>query len=262
MKIYILTDLEGVSGVVSFDEQTSPQGRYYEQAKRLLTGEVNAACEGAFQGGAEEVVILDGHGAGGLIFEEIHPEAKVILGHPLPLGWGLDSSYDAMFFVGQHPREGTERGVLCHTESHTAISNIWLNGELVGEFELNTAVAGHFGVPVVFLSGDEKACQQARELIPEIVTATVKWGLSRECAICLSPAKAQQLIREKAREAMGKIGEIKPYKLPSPVELRIEYTSTASASQKSLLPGVELIDPRTVRIMGEDIMEVFRRMMA
>ncbi len=182
MKIYVLCDLEGTAGVVDFEKQSYSDAKYNEQAKRLATLEINALVDGALAGGATEIIVLDGHGSGGLDIEKVHIEAKVMMGRPISVPWGMDDSVDALFLYGHHAMANTEKGVLCHSWSSRTIANCWLNGELVGEIGFNMAIAGSLGIPTVFISGDEAAIAEARRYTPGIEGVIVKWGVSRTSA--------------------------------------------------------------------------------
>jgi len=261
MKIWIMTDMEGVAGVFSFDDHASPQGRWYDLSRRLLTQEVNAAIDGAFGAGADEILVVDGHGAGGVNVEELDNRARLLSGRPIPLPWGLDGAFDAAFIVGQHAMAGTERAHLSHTESHTSIQNVWMNGRKIGELGIVAAVAGHFNVPTVFVTGDRAACTEAKSIIPQVETAVVKEGVGHGAAISMTPNGARRLIKEGARSALAKIDAIKPYKIQPPVELRIEFTEAykGSAENLAMKPHVERVDTRVVRTEGADVFEVLRR---
>ena len=261
MKIYIMTDLEGVAGVVDFESQTYPDGKYFEKAKELLTKEVNACCEGLKEVGVEEILVVDGHGAGGILPEIIHPETKLLHGKPFPSLLELDKRWDAVFLLGHHSMNGTKNGNLNHTLSSQKIVKMELNGKEIGEIGLEIYLAGYFNIPVVFISGDEAACREAESYVPEIEKAIVKWGINRTCAISLSPFKAREIIKEKAKKAVEKIGKIKPVKMEGECELIIEYISSSDAFSKFKKEYVEKINERTVKIKGKNIAEVYKRMM-
>ena len=158
MKIYIMTDLEGVAGVVDFESQTYDTGKYYEKAKELLTAEVNAAVEGAMRAGATEILVCDGHGQGGIVPELIHPSAKLLHGRPIGRFWEIDSSkWDACFLLAHHAMNGTPDGNLNHTYSSKTIVKMLLNGTPIGEIGMNIYLAGWFGIPAVLITGDEAA---------------------------------------------------------------------------------------------------------
>jgi D-amino peptidase len=257
-KIFILCDLEGTAGVVDFELQTYPTARYYDQAKRLATLEINAVVDGILEVGPAEVIILDGHGPGGIDYELMHKEAKMMIGRPLPQPW-LDDSYDAMFLYGHHTMNRVETGVLAHSWSSKAISNVWLNDELIGEIGLNAAIAGHFGVPTVFISGDDDTMLEAQKYVPEIIGVSVKKGLTRTSAISVSPEKARDMLRAGAVEAMNRIDDISPYQVEPPFTFRTEYLTASTAEAKANQDGIELISPHTVELQADDLIDLVRR---
>ncbi|MBC8456940.1 MAG: M55 family metallopeptidase [Deltaproteobacteria bacterium] len=259
MKIYVLCDLEGTAGVVDFEKQSYSDAKYNEQAKRLATLEINALVDGALAGGAKEIIVLDGHGSGGLDIEKVHIEAKVMMGRPISAPWEMDKSVDALFLYGHHAMANTEKGVLCHSWSSRTIANCWLNSELVGEIGFNMAIAGSLGIPTVFISGDEAAIAEARRYAPGIGSVIVKWGVSRTSAITLAPMKARQLIQEGATRAMSKIGSIPPVTINPPYEFKTEYLEEQSAESKAKRSDVERLDARTVRIVAETLIDLARR---
>ncbi|HPP30768.1 MAG TPA: M55 family metallopeptidase [bacterium] len=260
MRIHIMTDLEGVAGVVDFETQTENSGRYYEKAKELLTAEVNAAVEGAMRAGATEVLVCDGHGAGGIIPELIHPSAKLFHGGPLGKFWGIDNGkWDAFFLLAHHSMNGTPDGNLNHTYSSKVVVRMLLNGKPIGEIGMNIYLAGWFGVPTVLITGDEAACREAKQYVPDIETVAVKKGINRTAAITLSPVKAREKIKEGAYRAVQRTGEIKPVKLEGECELIIEYLSSANAFDHAKRPYVELMDGTSVRIKGKNFIEMWER---
>jgi D-amino peptidase len=248
MKLYILTDIEGVAGVTQW-EHCTPTGRYYDRSRRLLTGEVNAAVEGALEAGVTEVVVWDGHGSGGVEIEYLHPEAKLLMGRGQMLGrtLGMDESYDAVFFIGQHAMNRVPHANLCHTYNSRLISNMWLNGLRVGEFGLRTIVAGCLGLPVMLLTGDDCACEEAKAMVPEMETVAVKKSYGREYAISLSPAKAQEAIREGARRAIERLDEIAPYIMEGPWELKTEVYDLAQCKEGDRSFDRPIGDVRVIR---------------
>ena len=211
MKIYVICDLEGVAGVIDHRQQCWFDGKYYEQARRLATLELNALVEGALEGGATEIVAWDGHGPfpGGLDVELLHPKCRLILGAGDGGPVGLDESYDAMFQCGLHAMAGVKRGVLNHSFM-PHIAGCWLNGLKIGEIGMNCVTVGSFGIPSVFISGDKAAAEEAKVLVPNIEAAIVKEGLSPEVtglspapAVSLPPQKAQEVIREAVNTTMS-----------------------------------------------------------
>jgi D-amino peptidase len=256
MKIYVICDLEGTAGVIDHRQQCWFDGKYYEQARRLATLELNALVEGALEGGATEIVAWDGHGnfPGGLNIELLHPSCKLVIGAGDAGPLGLDSSFDAMFQCGLHAIAGTPGGVLDHS-FWGKIAGCWVNGMPWGEIAMNCYTAGEQGVPSVFISGDRAAAEEARKLVPDIEAAIVKEGLSRQPlwlspapTLSLSPEKAREVIRETAKRAMQKIGEIAPYFVEPPYTLRTQFTEKQLADKAATRPGVKRLDAVTVEL--------------
>lgn len=265
MKVLISADMEGTCGVSSWihvdaPEETPPgkpfnQGEY-ERARLRMTREVNAAIEGAFAGGATEVIVNDSHdGQRNLLGDELHRDALYISGSDKLLGMmqGVDrEGIAAVFYTGYHARAGTPKAPLAHTWS-TWLQDVRFDGESTGEFGINAAIAGQFGVPVVFVAGDDQAVAQTRAFIGEQVEgAVVKWGLSSTAALHLHPEKAQDAIREGAERAMARIAAAKPYRLREGVTVELEFDHQARADQAELLPGVERAGERTIAFRPED----------
>ncbi|MEM1506781.1 MAG: M55 family metallopeptidase [Candidatus Bathyarchaeia archaeon] len=258
MKIFIMTDLEGASGVAGQWSDIDFGGKDYEAARRLLTGDVNAAIEGAFEAGASKVVVLDGHGAAlTILIEDLDPRAQLIRGRRILELEGLNDSFDLMFAVGAHSMAGTPDGLLTHTLSHTAIDNIWLNGVLVGEIGLWAALAGDHDVPLGFVAGDYAAVREAESLLKNVCTVTVKWATSRFAARCLHPKVSQRLIKEAAAAAVRRAGEFKPFKPERPIELKVEFHDSERAERLSHRRGVTRLDGRTVSAKGMTMHEVY-----
>src|SRR3954469_772589 len=163
MKVFMVTDMEGVAGVVSFTQQSYPDGKYYEQAKKLETAEVNAAADGLIDAGISDILVWDGHGAGGISFEDLPPVAKLLHGRPSPPWSRLDSviaGYDVVVMVGQHAMAGVMTGNQNHTQSSQTIDYYKLNGKLIGEIGQIALYFGSFGLPLIFLSGESDACAE------------------------------------------------------------------------------------------------------
>jgi D-amino peptidase len=254
--VFLITDAEGVGGVCR-QEQTDPKDA---EMRQLLTGEINAAVAGFLDGGASQVLVWDGHdGSATLSTLSIAPEARLIMG-ALPVNMLMERRYAAVAFVGQHARANTPGGVMAHSYSSLGIQNILMNGKPVGEIETRTALAGWFGTPVIFLSGDQAAAQQLHEIDPDAETAVVKEGIDNYTCISLSADAARKLIRERAGAAMKKIGAIRPYRLDGPVSIEVEYTSrNALTPDAALRPGAQVIDARTIRYNGRDFLEAWQR---
>ena len=254
--VFVITDAEGVAGVCRQD-QTDPKN---QEMRQLLTGEINAAVQGFIDGGATEVIVWDGHdGSQTLSALTIDPRAKLVLG-ALGSTMLLERKYSAVAFVGQHARANSPHGVMAHSYSSLGIQNMLMNGKPVGEIETRTALAGWFGVPVIFLSGDQAAAEQLKEIVPGAETAVVKEGLANYACISLPAEAARRLIRERAAASMAKLKSIAPYRIDGPVTIEIEYTSRhALGFDVEARPGAEVVDARTVRYRGKDFLEAWRR---
>jgi D-amino peptidase len=253
--IFLITDAEGVGGVCRQD-QTEPKD---QEMRQLLTGEINAAVEGFLAGGADEVVVWDGHdGSQTLSTLTIHPKARLVMG-ALGASMMMDRHWSAVAYVGQHSRADVRGGIMAHRYSSLGIQNMLLNGKPVGEIDVIAAMAGHFGTPVIMLSGDQAAATELHEIVPQAEVAVVKEGIGRYTCISLSATAAREAIHEAARKSVAKIGTIKPYAVSSPVTLQIEYTTRNSLPlDAEARTGAEVLDDRTIRFRGKDILEAWR----
>lgn len=260
MKVFISVDLEGISGVVS-SHQTGVGKSGYEQARKLMVGETNAAIEGAFEGGATEVCVNDSHGSmRNLLIEDLHPEAVLVTGSPKPLAMmqGIDASFDLVALLGYHARRDSMTAILEHTVSSAVVRGIILNGMPAGESAINAGIAGYFDVPVGFLSGDDVIVRQIKELIPNIVTAEVKIAQTRTSAKCLHPTKARELIKQKMKLATEKMSQFEPYKVTSPVMFEIEFINTGMAEYACLLPCAERMSATRVKLVNSDYLKAWK----
>src|SRR5215471_17046148 len=257
LKVLISADMEGVGGVSTWVVQAGSKGREYEKFRRLMTLEVNAAIAGAAEAGATEFIVADSHGDGQNIdIELLDKRAKLIRAWPRPLQMmeGVDAKCDAAIFVGYHAREGASEGILAHTFTGTMV--VKLNGVEVPEAGFNAAIAGDFGVPVVFVSGDQTIAQEARELLGPIETAVVKHAIGFNAAEMMPPEESQRLIREGVKRGVERRAEIKPYKIAHPVKLEIRFNDLVIAELASYLPGVERTSGNTIVFTGRDMTEV------
>ena len=260
MKVLIGTDLEGVAGVVSFTQQTYADSRYYDRAKRLLTAEINAAVKGLVAEGIEEILVMDGHGPGGIWYDDLKPPARLLHGRPLPPRARLApivSQYDVCVMIGQHAMAGVLTSNQGHTQSSRAIDYIKLNGKPIGEIAQFALYFGGLGLPLIFLSGEQDACTEVEELIPGIVTVAVQQGVGRGAAISLAAPEAHRRIRKGIRRAVRKQREdpITPLRWEGPYVLEKRYFHTDVADRVSVLPGAQRVDSQTVRLECDDILE-------
>ena len=252
--VFLITDAEGVGGVCRQD-QTDPKD---PEMRQLLTGEINAAVEGFFQGGADEVIVWDGHdGSQTLSTLTIHPRAKLVMGGLGP-SMLMERKFSAVAYVGQHSKANIRAGIMAHSYSSLGIQNMLLNGKPVGEIDVIAAMAGHFGTPIILLTGDKAAADELKEIVPDAEYAIVKEGLARYVCISESADTARKMIREAARRSVAKAKTVKPYTVPGPVTLRIEYTTRNSLPiAAELRHGAKVLDDRTIQFTGKDILDVW-----
>jgi len=241
MKILIAVDMEGITGVTTWD-QVTPGHAEYVRFRKLMTQDVNAAIRGAMEAGADEVIVADGHWNGSnILVEELDPRARLNSGSPSPFSMmqGIDESVDGVFFVGYHARNGSPSAVLDHTWSSKTVANIWLNDILTGEYGLNGALAGHFGVPIIMASGDQTACAQIIDLLGDMEIAVVKQATGRFAAECLTPQVSQELIFMTAARAVNRLadGDVpEPFVLDTPVRVTVEFFTSDMADRATRIP--------------------------
>ena len=262
MKLLIAVDMEGISGVVHW-EQVTPGDPEYLRFRHIMTADVNAAIQGAANAGVDDILVTDGHWNGvNILVEELDPRAHLNSGTPSPYSMveGIDTGVEAAFFIGYHARNGSINGILNHTWSNERISNVWLNGRLVGETGLNGSVCGAYHVPVLMISGDQTVCAEAREWIPGIDTVVVKQATGMMAADCLPTQVAQQHIRETAEQAVQKFLQDvapDPIKTTTPVTIGIEFNYTDMAERALLLPGSKRLDGKKIEFQVPDMVAAY-----
>lgn len=252
--VFIITDAEGVAGVCR-QEQTEPTN---SELQRLLTGEINAAVRGFLSAGATEVYVWDGHdGSRTLSALTLHPQARLVMGSLEPRML-MERKFAAVAFVGQHARANRTAAVMAHSYSSQGIQRILMNGKEVGEIETRAALAGWYGIPVIFLSGDQAAAEDLKAIVPNAEVAVVKEGLSYYSCISLSAEAAQKLIEERARRAWERRQEIRPFRVEGPVTFEVEYTTRSTLHPGlPLRAGIERVDARTLRYHGKNFLEAW-----
>jgi D-amino peptidase len=253
VKIYIMTDMEGVSGICN-EQQVKRESPNYAEGQQLLMGDINAAIAGAFDGGATEVVVNDGHGGGfNLALEQMDPRASYERPNSgFDIMPTLDGSFAGLLFAGYHAMAGTLNGFLDHTQSSASWFNYSVNGRRTGELGQCGIWAGHYGVPVLLVTGDQAACDEGRDFFGDIETVAVKQGIGRQHVRCLHPEKAREQIRAAARRSLELIGSIKPYRVEPPLTIRLEYYRSDMADGVARRPGTRRIDARTVERVVDD----------
>jgi D-amino peptidase len=258
MKIYISADMEGVVGVVS-NEQLGPQGFEYARFREFMTQEVNAAIEGAMAAGATEIVVSDSHGNGqNLLIEKLPRNVLVVRSWPRPLGMmqGVDETFAGAIFIGYHSATTNPEGVRAHTLSSARLADVRLKGVSVSEAGLNAAIAGHFNVPIIMVSGDDVVVKETTALLGNIEGAVVKWANGFHSATTMTPEASYALIRQKAQQAVTRIREFKPYKLMAPIELDVRFKNYRPSEVLSYLSIVERTDAHSIRFVGKNMVEI------
>jgi len=263
MKVLISVDMEGTTGVTTW-EDVMPGKMFYNQSRKLLTTDVNAAIEGALEAGATEILVNEAHdGMRNLLLDEINPRARVVRGFggkQLCMMEGIDDSFDKVFLVSYHARAGTLGAVLNHTLL-TEIHNFWINGVLVGEGGISAAIAGHFDIPVALVTGDDKVIKEMRGLLGnEFVGVEVKKGISRYSADCLPPGVTSGLIRDAARRAIS--AEVKPYQVKSPCSIEVEFSSIEMGNMACWVPTIERVEPRKVKSTAINVVDAWKPLWA
>jgi len=266
VRVHVISDMEGVAGIVK-NEQTTGGEPLYEEGRRLYTEEINAAVRGANAAGATEIVVMDCHGAGkgwtfnSLIPDELDPDCEYVVQDE----WTeytefLEQGCDAALFVGMHARAGTRYGVQNHTISGRDYQNLWFNGTLVGETGINAALCGTWGCPVLLVTGDEAACAEGSKLLGDgLTTVAVMRGLGARAARVIPPVRARRMIEEGAKQALSDLKAVAPYDPGQPCEIRIEFKNTLAADRLRFRPGVERLEDRTVASRAETWWDAWRQ---
>lgn len=260
LKIYISADMEGVAGAVTGD-QLGPGGFEYERFREFMTAEVNAAIDAARAAGAEQILVSDSHGNGAnLLIERIPSDVMVVRSWPRPLGMmdGLDETFDGAMFLGYHSSTSNRRGVRAHTMSSANVTELRLNGIAMSEAGLNAAIAGHFGVPVILVSGDDVAVAETQVIVGEVEGAVVKWARGFHAARTLTPEAAQEEIRTRVASAMSRLEEFEPYVLQTPIEVELSLKHYRPIELLGYLPNVRRSSSHSIRFEAQDMEEVSR----
>jgi D-amino peptidase len=257
MKILISADMEGITGITTW-EQVTPGKTEYLRFRSIMTADVNAAVRGAFDGGADDVAIADGHwNATNILLEELDPRAKLNSGSPSPFSMmqGLGEDVSGVIFVGYHARQGSRNAVLDHTWSDTCVANVWLNDVLGGEYSLNGALAAHYGAPVLMATGDQTACAQMEEQFGAIETVVVKQATGRYSAECLPPDLTHRMIEASAKLSVQRLLKHEvplSFMVNAPIKITVELQSSDMADRAMLLPGV-IREDRKLTFTAEDM---------
>jgi D-amino peptidase len=259
-RVFISVDMEGIAGVVQ-PAQLGPDGFEYGRAREWMTGEVNAAIAGIRDAGPAEIVVADSHGNGqSLLIDKVPDDVRIVRGFPRPLEMmqGIDDSFAAAVFIGYHASEWTANAVRGHTISSARLLGIRLNGTEMSEGMYNAALAGQFGVPVAFVSGDRLAVTQLQQVSPAAEAAIVKEPYGYHSAMTVTPARSQALIRDGIKRAMGKLaaGALQPYRLGEPIALEVGFKLTIDAERAAFVPGLARSDAHSVKGTFRDMTEI------
>jgi D-amino peptidase len=266
MRVFIVSDMEGVAGITNWDQVTGGKS-LYEEGRKLYTEEINAAVRGARAGGATEIVVMDCHGAGegwsfnSLIPDQLDPGCEFVVQHEWTEYTGvLEEGCDAALFIAMHAKAGTPDGVMCHTVSGSQWTNLWFNGVSVGESGINAALCGHWGCPVLLVTGDVAACREGRALLgDDLTTVAVKTGLGRFSARHIPPVRARQMIEAGATAALKDLKAVAPYVPASPVEIKVEFNTPDLLEKYRFVSGVEIVEDRAIVSRADDWWTAWRQ---
>ena len=267
MRVFIVSDMEGVAGITKW-AQVSAGETLYQEGRKLYTDEINAAVAGVSAAGANEIVVMDCHGAGGdsnfnsLIPERLDERCEwVVQNEWTEYTAVLEQGCDAALFIGMHAMAGSPTGVLSHTVSGTHWYNLRFNESPVGETGINAALCGHWGTPVLLVSGDTAVCKEARDLLGiGVTTVPVKQGLGRFSARHLPPSRARGLIEERARNALGDLSAVRAYDPGRPCEISVDLSAPDRTEEYRYREGCEIVGGRTVVSRGDDWLTAWRRL--
>lgn len=260
LKVFISVDMEGIAGVVT-DQQLGPTGFEYQRFREFMTAEALAAVEGARAAGATEIVVADSHGnMQNLLVERFPAGVRIVRGPGRPLGMihGIDSTFDAIVFIGYHSGTANPDGVRAHTFSSARYTGVILNGVEVSESGFNAALAGSFGVPVVAIAGDNAAVAELQALVPGAAGAVVKEAINFHAAMTRTPEAAQQLIREAVRTGVQRRGQVRPHRVTGPYVLDLSFKHYRAAEVLGYLPIVERVDSHRIRYRAGSLSEIAR----
>lgn len=262
MKLFISADIEGIAGVSTI-QQLVNNGEY-QRFRRLMTEEVNAAVRGAYNAGASEVVVADGHGnMSNILIEELDPRARLVSGNNRVMCQleGLDETFDGIIFIGHHGREGASKAVISHTLAGICVKEMKINGKVVGETEMNAMVAGAFGVPAIFISGDDLYVSEVKETLPDVESVVTKIARDRLAAELIHPIKVNELIEAGVSKAVQNISSFRPLDTKGlKTTFEIQFKGPQQAHMTSTLPTVELTSATSIRFTCNDMITAYKHM--
>lgn len=263
MKIFISADIEGISGLAT--KQQITKDSEYQRFRRIMTEEVNSAIRGAFNGGATEVVVADGHGnMSNIIIEELDPRAYLVSGSNRVMCQleCLDETFDGIIFIGHHGRESASNAVISHTLAGLCVKEMTINNKVVGETEMNAMVAGGFDVPAIFISGDDLYVQEVKNTLPNIESVIVKYARNRFSAMLINPKLVYKKIESGVKNAIMNIDSYKPLKTNGRITFELEFKGPEQAQMTTTLPTVNLLTPTRIAFTSENIISAYKHMWA
>lgn len=259
-KVLISVDMEGITGIVSADECNRRVSDDYQYFRRIMTLEASAAVEGALTAGATEIVVRDAHDTGRNILPDLlHKSARLLRDWsfgPKEMMEGIDETFAAAVFIGYHASAGKPNAILEHTWSGR-ITELKINGVSLPEAGLNALVAGYYNVPVVFISGDQAVCDQAKGLFGEIESVAVKKGIGA-ATLSLHPEISAQLIKEGVAKALQNIGKYKPYRLAPPYKIVLTLKDEKMVDNGQYYPGAKRTGDWELTFESNDFLEVLK----
>jgi D-amino peptidase len=267
MKVFISVDIEGATGIASFSQCGRADGSHYDYAfaRRMLTGDVNAAIRGARSAGATEVVVKDAHGnCKNLLVDELEPGTQLISGFYPRNDYmmdGLDESFGAAFLIGYHGMAGSLHGMMEHALSG-GVHKFWVNGALAGEIAVSAALAGSYGVPLVLVTSDKAGCDEAVAALPGVRTYSTKEGYGKYMGRMLHPSETWPDIEKAAREAVEAASNIEPYVVAEPVTMRCEFRTSEEGDYASMLPDCNRLDAYTIEFKRPTLRKAHSAMLA
>lgn len=266
MKVFISADIEGVTGVVHDDQTMNTASSEYMQARKWMTRDINAAIEGAFEAGANEIYVKDAHGNGrNILLDELKREAYLISGWDIMSNMvqGIDETFNALILIGYHSMALTENGILAHTMT-SCLRQVSLNGRPFGEAEISALTAGYYGVPVVFIAGDQTAVNELKSFVGEIPFVITKYGMGRETGKIIHPDITSKAIKKGVAESLSDLDKFQPFKIDLPIRMALRLTSPKMAELISLVPKVQRVSIDEVMYEAENVigmLKMFRVML-
>lgn len=263
MNVYVMVDIEGISGIYTRQQVIPSEPRFYE-GRKYMTADVNACTRGLKAAGVDKVYVCDCHGGSySLIWDEVSDDADYyICGDTAEKRfWGIEDC-DAVILLGYHAMAGTHSAVLEHSWSSKNVQNIYINDQKVGEIAMDAAVAGEHNVPIIMVSGDDKACAEAKELLPDVVCAEVKKGTAVYGSMLMPPHAAHDLITKKSMEAVENYKNCKLFTFKKPLSCQVEVTERTILPNTNRCPYVEILDGRNYKVSADSVEQLIARAMS